>query len=95
MANDATDSPHGMVLGMASCRTESTGPTVGLTRRKIRAGLAETATEPTSTIQAHNSPLSAGEQQWIARIRQDRAKGFMVSGVDVDFLLVTLRRFGE
>ena len=38
--------------------------------------------------------LSADERAWLHRIQRDRERGFMVSGVDVDFVLEVLRRLG-
>ena len=93
MADAVTNSPPLTVLDMESLRTSSAAAEPVPTRRRIRAGVVESATAKCSTL-VHNSHLSAGEEQWLHRIRQDRAQGFMVSGPDVDFLLVTLRRFG-
>lgn len=92
MANDATTSPPGTVIDMGSLRTESTAPTVELTRRRIRAGLATTATAPISNTPGPSSRLSADEARMLARIASDRRNGFMVSAVDVDFLLEVIGR---
>ena len=37
--------------------------------------------------------LSVGERQRLERIRSDRERGFMVSAVDVDFLLEVIGRY--
>lgn len=92
MADDATNSPPLTVLDMESLRTSSAADAQEATRKRIRAGVAATATA-TSCTADRNSPLSADEERRLYRIRKDRANRFMVSAVDVDFLLELLGRW--
>lgn len=93
MANDAESAPRGKVGHTESSFISSLAHMGEAIPMLTACGDATTATSESITP-ACNGPLQAGEERWLARIRSDRAHGFMVSGVDVDFLLVTLRRFG-
>lgn len=90
MANDATDSPDGMVIDMESCSTSRIARAEGQTLRPTCAGHAGNAIG--IDTQAHNSRLSAEEQKQLARIARDRANRWMISVPDVDFLLELIWR---
>ncbi len=94
MENDATDSPHGTVISMESLRTSSRADAQDQTRMRIRAGVVASATA-TSCTAARSFPLSADEEQHLARIARDRANRFMVAAPDVDFLLDVIVRLSR
>lgn len=79
-----------------SC-TSSPAPTAEATRLKTASGDAAEKTDatPGAITQDRSSPLSADEEQKLARIRKDRANRFMVSVTDVDFLLEILERLNR
>jgi len=85
----AADGLHrGMDSGTANFRTETTVPT-GTTQKPEQSGVAASATP--DVIPACNF-LTESEQRTLARIRKDRRNGFMVSAVDVAFLLEVIER---
>ena len=91
MADDATNSPPSTVLDMVSLRTCRAADEPDRTPRRIRAGVVASATAPCSTSGC-SSRLSADEAQNLARITRDRQNGWMVTAVDVDFLLDVIGR---
>ena len=93
MADDATNSPRLTDSDMESLRTSTHAVEEGAIRPRIRAGHVATATANACTSD-RSSPLSADDEQRLARIRKDRANRFMVSAPDVDFLLEILGRVG-
>ena len=80
----ATDSPHGTDSSTESSATASTEP-IETTPRKALFGVAKNVI-PIATP-AHRSPPSDDERKRLFRIARDRGNRFMVSAVDVDFLL--------
>jgi hypothetical protein len=91
MANDATDSRRGTGSSTENYPTRRTEPTA-TTPTLASSGVAASATSDVTP--ARSSPLSADEAQRLYRIRKDRANRFMVSAVDVDFLLEVIERRG-
>ena len=89
LAADVTASPRLTVIDMASCRTVDTEP-LERTRTTESYGAVKNVT-PADT-QAHSSRLSVGEQIQLARIRSERAKGFLPSMPEIDFLLEVIER---
>ena len=92
MGNDVEGLPDGTGLTTESCPTRSTEPTE-TTPKTAFFGVAKRAT--LSVIPDRSLPLSADEGQRLARIARDRANRYMVSSVDVDFLLDLLTRFSR
>ena len=92
MENDATVSRVGMGWNMASSPTTNTEPTE-TTPQPESSGVAESATK--SATPDRSSLLSADEARTLARIARDRANRFMVSAVDVDFLLDVIARMNR
>lgn len=75
MESDATVSPVGMGWNTASSPTTHMEPDA-TTPPAESSGVAANATK--DATQDRNSPLSADEEQKLARIRKDRANRFMV-----------------
>jgi hypothetical protein len=93
----ATDLPLGTVFATASLSISSPARTEVLTTKLIASGDAEVrmAVIPAAITPARSSPLSANEEKWLGRIRKDRANRFMVSAVDVDFLIQIVERLSR
>ena len=89
LAADATASRRSTVIDMASCRTVDTEPSER-TQTTESYGAVKNVT-PVDTP-AHSSRLSVGEQIQLARIRSERAKGFLPSMPEIDFLLEVIER---
>jgi hypothetical protein len=90
MENAATASPRGTDSSTVSYPIESTAPNVTIPI-PLRCGVVGNVIA--GDTQAHSSPLSDAEAKMLARIRKDRRNGFMVSAVDVDFLLELIGRW--
>lgn len=82
--NDATDSPHGTDLSTANSATTNTEP-FATTPKPAQSGVAANVT--LSDTPGRSSHLNVADEQRLYRIQLDRAKGFMVTDADVDFLL--------
>jgi len=95
-ANAAIASPHGPDSATASLSIWSRAHMAALTALRTVNGVVgeRTAVTLDGITPDHNSQLSAAEERWLHRIRLDRERGFMVSSVDVDFVLEVLRRLG-
>jgi len=89
LGNAATASRRSTVIDMASCRTESTELSE-TTQRPGSYGAVKNVT-PAGTP-ARSLRLSVGEQIQLARIRSERAKGFLPSMPEIDFLLEVIER---
>jgi hypothetical protein len=88
----ATDSRDGMGSSMANFLTESTEP-IETTVKPVLSGVAGNVT--TLATPARSSPLSDEERKRLFRIARDRGNRFMVSAVDVDFLLDVIVRLSR
>jgi len=89
LAADATASRRSTVIDMASCRTVDTDHSETTPRTGLY-GVAVNAM--TNDTPARSSRLSVGEQIQLARIRSERAKGFLPSMPEIDFLLEVIER---
>ena len=94
MADAATNSPPSTELDMESLHISKPKAAEDQTPPKTPSGLAGHAIE-TCSMSGCSSHLSAGEAQRLARITRDRRNGWMVSVVDVDFLLDVIGRMGS
>ncbi len=94
MASDAENSPRGMALSMESLRTLSDADAPAATPKQIPSGVAPSVTATNCTA-ARSSPLSAADDKRLLRIWQDRQRGWMVMGSDVDFLLEIVERLSR
>lgn len=92
MENDAIASRRGTDYSTANCPTSATEPTATTPRTEF-SGVAASATK--SATPDRSSLLSAAEEKNLARIAKERRNGFMVSAVDVDFLLEILERLNR
>ena len=88
----ATDSPDGMGSSTANFLTEST-ERIETTVKPVLSGVAANAT--VSATRARSLPLSDEERKRLFRIARDRGNRFMVSAVDVDFLLDVIVRLSR
>jgi hypothetical protein len=88
----ATDSRDGMD---SSTESSATGLTVRseTTQQTMCSGAAGNVTA--IDIRARSSPLSDEERKRLFRIARDRGNRFMVSAVDVDFLLDVIVRLSR
>jgi hypothetical protein len=89
LGNVATATPRSTVFGMENYRTVATEPIATMSSPRSY-GVAGNAT--TNDTPAHSSRLSVGEQIQLERIRAERAKGFLPSMPDIDFLLELIDR---
>jgi hypothetical protein len=89
LGNAATATPRSTAFDMESYRTVATEPTETISSPRSY-GVAGNAT--TNDIPAPSSRLSVGEQIHLERIRAERARGFLPSMPDVDFLIEVLER---
>ena len=92
MESDAIVSRHGMAYSTANCPTATTEPIETIPQTPLSGVAARVI--PIDT-RARSFPLSADEEQKLARIARDRANRFMVSAVDVDFLLDVIVRLSR
>jgi hypothetical protein len=90
--NAATDSPDGMGSNTESSATGLTVRSV-TTQQTMCSGAAANATA--SATRARSLPLSDEERKRLFRIARDRGNRFMVSAVDVDFLLDVIVRLSR
>lgn len=92
--NDVTDIHLGRECDTVSSYISSPAPTEAATPSTTASGDVEdeTVVTPDATTPGSSSPLSDAEAKTLARIRKDRRNGFMVSAVDVDFLLELIGR---
>jgi hypothetical protein len=88
----ATDSRDGMGSSTENFRTGSMEP-IEMTVKPVSSGVAANATEPATP--ARSSLLSDEERKRLFRIARDRENRFMVSAVDVDFLLDVIVRLSR
>ena len=88
----ATDSRDGMGSSMENSATGSTEP-IATTLRPVLSGVAGNVT--TLATPARSLPLSDEERKRLFRIACDRGNRFMVSAVDVDFLLDVIVRLSR
>ncbi len=94
MESDAENSPRGMALSMESLRTLSDADAPAATPKKTPSGVAPSVTAANCTP-VRSSPLSADDDKRLLRIWQDRQRGWMVMGSDVDFLLEIVERLSR
>ena len=96
-ASAAIATPRGLELDMASLSTWSRAHTGVPTILRTANGVVgeRTVVTPGEITPDRSSPLSVPDEQRLYRIQQDREKGFMVSGVDVDFLLEVVERLSR
>ena len=92
MESDATNSPPGTDSSTENCPTASTEPTA-TTPKPAPSGVAASVTS--ATTPAPSSRLSVPAEQRLYRIKKDRANRFMVSVVDVDFLLEVIEELNR
>lgn len=83
--------PRGTDGNTASSITKSTAGAVGPTMKAIASGPATTATGP--AIPAHSSPLSEEDLWEVARLRQIRKRGQMLTMGECDWLLEICERW--
>jgi len=95
-ANAAIASPRGPDSVTASLSIWSRAHMVAQTALRTVNGVVgeRTAVTLDAITPECSLHLSGAEERWLHRIRLDRERGFMVSGVDVDFVLEVLRRLG-
>jgi hypothetical protein len=89
MGKDATASRRGTDSSTANYPTASTGHIETIPKTDLSGVVGRVI--PLATPD-RSLPLSDAEARTLARIRKDRRNGFMVSAVDVDFILELLRR---
>jgi hypothetical protein len=90
MENDAIASRRGTDYSTESCPTANTVPIETIPKTELSGVVGRVIQLATPD---RSSPLSDAEAKTLARIRKDRRNGFMVSAVDVDFLLEVIERF--
>jgi hypothetical protein len=90
MGNDVTATRHGMDYATGSSPTASTAPHRDGHRRRHPVELSRVPrpATPRPAVRTSATPRRGG----LHRIRSDRSHGFMVSVVDVDFILELMRR---